>query len=355
MRIFMCAFVSLVSSIAFALPDESDFQVNADFPDMTPGGTGFVGCSIPDGRYLVWNGNEVFIQAAVGSGVFNEIASGYIGDPSFVALSFDQTYVLLGQGFGNGVTANAYPFDFSNPQDYQSGDEVVLPSHYSGAFLSSTLLALDRGDFGSPAEIVVVDISGLRSVSAPVAVLDLPEPPADARDTIITKPLGSFSSTITVDGGVVYVTDAGNGQYKSFPAADLITAFNTTSTIPWSNGTDIGTPFQYPMNGVAGVTAIGNLVISGFGAIVEVEPVSGTIVNSIDPAGTGPFYGIIYNDQIEDFIAIEFPPVFGDPLIVYTTEAGVAALPAASFLALGLGATGIVIGVLLLRRRENFA
>ncbi len=287
------------------------------------------GCGLPDGRYLLWNGNTVFIQREAGSGVFDAVASGYIGDPSFAILSFDESYVLLGQGFGNGVTANVYPFDYADPQDYQGGDEIVIQKHYWGAFLSPTLLALDRGDFGSPAEIVVIDLSiARRSLPAPVTVLS--RPVSAARDTIITKPVGSFSASIVVSGGTLYVADAGNGQYKSFSVADIVNAYNTSGTVAWSAGADIGTPFQYPMNGVSGVTTGGDLVMSGFGSIAVVNPGTGNILDTYDPAGTGPFYGMIYNDVTEDFIAIEFPPTFGDPLTFYATESEVASLPATS-------------------------
>jgi len=349
MRVSFILLLFLASSFAFALPDESDFRVVESLPPSTA----MTGCTLPDGRYLLWNGNTVFIQREAGSGIFDTVASGYIGDPSFAILSFDESYVLLGQGFGNGVTANVYPFDYDNPQDYQSGDEIVIQNHYWGAFLSPTLLALDRGDFGSPAEIVVINLStARRSLPAPVTVLN--RPVSTARDTIVTKPVGSFSASIVVDNGTLYVADAGNGQYKSFPVADIVNAYNISGTVAWSAGTDIGTPFQYPMNGVSGVTSGGDLVMSGFGSIAVVNPGSGNILDTYDPAGTGPFYGMVYNDVTEDFIAIAFPPTFGDPLTFYATEIDVASLPASSplgIVALTLVTTAFAASTLRRRMR----
>ncbi len=353
MRTIPFALALLLSSAAFALPDESDFRVAANIPQAAPGASGVVGCSLPDGRYLLWNGDVVFIQRAPGSAVFDPVASGYIGDPGFATLSFDEDYVLLGAGFGNGATANVYPFDFNAPQDYQSGDEIVVPSHFAAAFLNSTLVAFDRGDFGSPAEIIVIDISIARSVRAPLTVLRRPESPA--RDTIVTKPAGSFSASVAVNGGTLYVADSGNGQYKSFSAASIINAFNTSGTVAWSAGADIGTPFAYPLGGVSGVTAAGNLVMAGFGEIVEVNPGSGNVITTFDPAGSGPFYGMIYNDATEDFIAVEFPPSFGDPLIFHATPSGVAALPAAGAWGLALTAIAIASCALRLVRRRTIA
>jgi hypothetical protein len=349
MRFIFFAASLLLSSIAFALPDESDFRVVTSIPASAPGATGVVGCSLPDGRYLLWNGDEVFVQQTIGSGAFNAVASGYTGDPAFAVLSFDQDFVLLGAGFGNGVTANAYQFDFNAPQDYQSGSELTVPNHFAAAFLSSTLVAFDRGDFGSPAEIIVVDISGARDAHPPVTVLRLPQP--NARSTVITKPNGSFSAAVAVHSGTLYVADSGNGQYKSFPVSSIISAYNANTTVAWSSGTDIGTPFAYPLGGVSGVTGSGSLVMAGFGSIVEVDPGTGNILTTYDPAGTSPFYGMVYNDTTEDFIAIEFPPNFGDPLIFHATVDGVGPLPAAGVLALLL--TAAAIAALRIYRRRT--
>jgi hypothetical protein len=320
-----------VSTVALALPQESDFRAVDNIPQPDPFATGVVGCSLPDGRYLLWDGNTVFLQQSVGSGVFTPIATGYAGDPGFAVLSPGGDFVLLGQGFGNGATANVYPFDFDNPADFQSGDEIVVPNHFAAAFLNSSLVAFDRGDFGSPAEIIVLDLFPTMRSGAPRVVTVLRAPASSApRDTIITKPPSSFSASIAVNGTTFYVADSGNGQYKSFAVADIVNAFNTSGTVAWASGTDIGTAFQYPLGGVSGFTASGNLVIAGFGSIVEVEPGTGNVLTSFDPAGTGPFYGIVYNAVTEDFIAIEFPPTFGDPLTYYATGAGVASLPASN-------------------------
>jgi len=353
MQYAVCALAFFSSSFVSALPSESDFRIATSIPQAAPGASGVVGCSLPDGRYLLWNGDVVYIQRDPGSGVFDPVASGYTGDPGFAVLSFDQDYVLLGAGFGNGLTANAYPFDFNAPQNFQSGDEIVLPNHFAAAFLNSTLVALDRGDFGSPTEIIVIDISTARSVTVPVTVLRRPESPA--RDTIITKPTGSFSASVAVHAGTLYVADSGNGQYKSFSVASIVNAYNTSGTVAWSAGTDIGTPFAYPLGGVSGVTAAGNLVMAGFGSIVEVNPGTGNVVTTFDPAGSGPFYGMIYNDATEDFIAVEFPPSFGDPLIFHATQAGVAALPAAGTLALALSTVGIAAYAWRSTRRRRIA
>ncbi len=354
MRYFIFALSFCACSSALALPNPSDFREVSTIPGPAPASSGVVGCALPDGRYLLWNGDEVFLQQSVGAGVFTSVAQGYIGDPSFATLSFDSDFVLLGAGYGDGVNANVYPFDFNNPQDFTGGSEISTPSHFAAAFLTSSLVAFDVGSFGSPAEIIVIDLfPTMRAPQPPVTVLRRPDAPP-SRDTIITKPLGSFSASIAVYGGTLYVADSGNGQYKSFPVADVVNAFNTSGTVAWSAGTDIGAPFDYPLGGVSGVTAAGNLVIAGFGSIVEVEPVSGNILTSFDPAGSGPFYGMIYNAVTEDFIAVAFPPTFGDPLTFYATTQGVSSLPAVG--TAGLGALAAALGLLsltMLRRCDQ--
>lgn len=325
----------ILSTHAFAIPDEIDFSVIDSFPQPAGFSSGVIGAAAPDGRLIIWDGDTVFRQTTVGGGVLETLATGYIGDPGFITLNAIGDKALLGQGYGDGTNANLYVIDLTSPTDFVSGQEIVVASHFSGVFLSPTLVAFDRGDFGFPAEIIVLDIGAFASRSTPrvMSVLQMPAPPAN-RANIITKPGGSFSASLAVNGGLLYVADSGNGQYKTFAVADVINAFNTVSTLTWASGTDIGTPFQYPLGGVGGVTPGGNLVIAGFGSIVEVNPGTGAIVKSIDPAGTGPFYGMIYNPTLDDLIAIEFPASFGDPLIYHTTAAGFPALPAQS--ALGL-------------------
>jgi hypothetical protein len=104
------------------------------------------------------------------------------------------------------------------------------------------------------------------------------------------------------------------------------------------------------------VTGSGNLVMAGFGSIVEVDPGTGNIVTTFDPAGTGPFYGMVYNDATEDFIAIEFPPTFGDPLVYHATFAGVASLPASNQWSLTLlGIATLMTALCLAFSRKSIA
>ncbi len=312
-----------LAGTAFSLPDEALFLPLEGFPQPAPGSFSVVGSSTTAGQFLIWDGDQIFLQDEAGGDLFLSIAAGYQGDPAFLTLNPAGDTALLGQGFGDGTVANLYLLDLIDPADFVPGDEIQVPSHFSGVYLSDNLIALDRGDFGFPAEIIVLDLSTISRNSAfSTTVLEIPEPPSE-RVTIVTKPPDSFSASLAIDNGLLYVADSGNGQYKTFLVADIITAFNTSTTVAWTSGTDVGSPLQYPLGGVAGFSATGNLVIAGFGSIVEVVPFSGTVADSIDPAGTSPFYGIIYNNLTTEFIPVEFPAVAGDPLIFYATINGI--------------------------------
>ena len=136
--------------------------------------------------------------------------------------------------------------------------------------------------FGQPAEIVVLDLTTARS-KAPTTVLFRPQ--SAEKQQVVEKPVGSFSASIALDSntGTFYVTDAGNGLVKSFALADILNAYNTATPLDWNtDGTSIGSAFQYPLGGVSGFTASGNLVMGGFGSIVEVDPSGPTTVTTLD-------------------------------------------------------------------------
>jgi len=344
----------MIAPTSFAIPDNADFEIQPDFPQPAGGSSGVVGTNTESGRFLIWNGDEVFLQSSPPDDRLSILGSGYSGDPAFITISPSGDTALLGQGFGDGVNANVYVLDLNAPADFNPGDEIQIQNHFSGVFLNDNLVAFDRGDFGFPAEIIVLELFPARHArSATVSVMQLPPPPA-GRTQVVEKPAGSFSASLAVYNGLLYVADSGNGQYKSFAVPDVINAFNTATPLLWAMGTDIGTPFAYPTGGVSGVTASGNLVIAGFGSIVEVNPGTGVVEKSIDPAGTAPFYGLIYNQQSEEMIAVEFPLLFGDPLIFHASKGGFTSLPAQTFWTMAaLGLFTALCGALVLRRGKH--
>lgn len=69
-------------------------------------------------------------------------------------------------------------------------------------------------------------------------------------------------------------------------------------------------------------------------------------MKSLDPAGTGPFYTIIYNSVTEDLIAIQSD--YPNPDIIHTTQEELASVPVNP---LWIGLVMIVVPIAYLRRR----
>lgn len=341
----LCLIVGLtVSTLSYATPNSGDFRISTDFP--LTASFFWAGTALPDGRYAVWNGDTIYFQHSVGVDAWTAVASGYAGDPAFVIPIPNTTDLLLGGGYGGDV----YRFDWSAPADYSAAVSANIGAHFSAVYLTDTLLAIDRADFDVPNEIVVLDMAAVGPLTQSVdarTVLSLPA--SNTRTQVIEKPSGSYSASIAVDegSGLFYVTDAGNGLVKSFALSDVFNAYNTSTPLDWDTaGTSIGSAFQFPLGGVAGLTASGNLVMGGFGSVVEVDPGSATAVKSLDPAGTGPFYTIIYNSVTEDLIAIQSD--YPNPDIIHTTQEELASVPVNP---LWIGLVMIVVPIAYLRRR----
>jgi hypothetical protein len=313
-RILLSLIAVFVPLAAWGIPEPEDFYVREEFPAPGFGWVGFA--QRTNNLFLVYNGDTVFRQVANQRSVLEPIGSGYAGDPGFIAVNTTGNRAVLGGG-ANGLI---YFFDLDNPQDFVPGEAVDIGPHFSGAMLNDNILAIDRGDFGIPSEIVLFDLSGARAF-APFPVLTRSEP-ASGRDVVIEKPAGSFSASLAINrnGSLLYVTDAGNGEIRSFSVNALINAFNAMQTVDWESGTLLGQAFDYPLGGVYGFTTGGNAVIAGFGSIVTVNVSNGEIVSEFDPAGTMPFYTMIYNPFTEEFIAIE--AAFPNPDVIYATKGG---------------------------------
>lgn len=315
------AFAALAGPVS---PQE--FQFVRQWPDPAPGSFGVTGTNLPDGRLILWNGSDVFIQNEPGGGYFWTVASGFLGDPGFIAMAPDGYTALLGAGFSPKV----YLLDTRAPGDFLPGSEIPAPNHFSGAFLSQDLVVLDRGlDDFSASELVVLDLSAAKQSVAWRTVLTLSAPPPE-KTTVLDKPPGSFSSRVHVDTATstLYVMDANVRELRSFNVADAIAAFNSATLLDWAvDGTLIGAAGSYFSGGVAGVTPEGYLVIGGSegflqpGGIQIVDPSDGSILDTLDPAGTQGFYGVIYNSALDEIVALT-----GEGS-AFATEEAIASLP----------------------------
>lgn len=305
-RLFVCA-VFIAASAASA----QTFVPANNLPGPAPGAFTIVGTNLPDGRFVLWTGAGVFVQSQVNGGIFGLAANGYAGDPGFIALAPDGRTLLLGAGFGDGTEANGYLVDIFAPVSFVSGSELTLPNHAAGLFLSQDLVLLDRGksDF-SGSELVVVDLSAAKS-GVTVARTVLRTPPAEEKDLVVDKPAFSFSSNVILDptGTELYAMDANALELRVFDVADIISAFNTSTPLDWStDGTLFGSAGVYFSGGVEGFTSSNELVIdgsSGFlqpGGIQFVDRSTGTINQTLTPAGANEFYSVIFNSVTEEMI-----------------------------------------------------
>ena len=310
-RFVLTILIASATSAAWGFPAPEEFYLREDFPASA--GFGWAGTAQTNGLFLVWNGDQVYRQSATDPSKLELIAEGYIGDPAFMILGRTAAEAILGAG----TTGDIYFLDLVNPVDFVPGSALNIGSHFGGVLLNAGLLAVDRGDGIAPAEIEVVDISGARAARAQT-VMRLPAPP-EGRDVVVVKPGGSFSANLAINGDSLYITDAGNGQIKIFSVNAVVNAFNTMTVLDWDmDGTDFGMPFQFPLGGVEGFTGGGNVIISGFGSILSVNPSTLDIVTGLDPAGTGPFYTVIYNRALEELIAIDA----SIPSVIYATRDG---------------------------------
>lgn len=280
----------------------------AGFPTPAPGAFGVTAAPLPDGRFLLWNGDTVFFQSEPGSAVFAPVATGYAGDPGFAAVSPDGHTVLLGAGFSGDV----YLFDAATPADFSPAALIANQAHFTGTFLTSTLVLLDAGksDF-SGSELTILDISGTKA--APVTVVRKSAKYAWPKQLVVDKPPFAYSSAMTVDddAGIVYAMDGNARELRYFSVAALVQAFQSATPLDWeTDGTLVGQPGVYYSGGVSGITADGRLVIGGSegfllpGGVQLVQPVSGLVTATLDPSGNHSFYTIAFNPAAQTVLAM---------------------------------------------------
>jgi len=340
--------LAAIAPNALAVPANEDFVEIAQFPTPAPGAFGVVGTNLPDGRFLLWNGLDVIIQDEPGSGFFSRMATGYLGDPGFIALSPDGHTALLGAGWGDGTTANLYLLDTNAPVDYTAGSEIVGPSHFSAAFLSESIVILDKGTPAFGAELVAFDISAKKSAPQFVSLLAKPPLP-EGEKAILDKPAFAFSTSINFDpsGTILYVMDGNTRELRTFTTAAIQNAIDTVSTLDWvTDGTSVGLAGDYFGGGVSGFTIPeGHLVIAGSegflqpGGIQIVNVGTEAVVTTLDPAGDQPFYSAFVNSATGELIVKD--GTFGSE-VAYATSTGVPALPSLSLLGIAV-LTGLFV------------
>ena len=280
----------------------------AGFPTPAPGAYGLTAAALPDGRFLLWDGNTLLLQTSPGSTVFEPLASGYAGDPGFAAISPDGHTAILGAGF----SGDLYLFDLAVPEDFAPEAVVANQAHFAGVFLNASLVLLDAGkpDF-SGSELAVLDLSGAKAGLATVVRKSARY--MKQKQVIVDKPPFSYSTSIAVDSrtGTVYAMDGNTRELRRFGIQDMVEAFQTHTMLDWeSDGVLLGQPGTYYTGGVSGIAADGRLVIGGSegyllpGGIQLVNPLTGAITTLLDPSGHRSFYSVFFSPASQTILAM---------------------------------------------------
>jgi len=324
------------------------FEPVTNFPNPAPSAFGVTGAALPDGRLLVWNGDTVYLQFLPNADAFQPVATGYAGDPGFVAIAPNGQSAILGAGF----SGDLYLVDLVAPQDFSPAAIIANEPHYSGVFLSQDLLLLDAGKPGfTGSELRILDLSGTKGARM-VSVLAIPG--VEDKSLIVDKPPFTYSAVLGLDedAGLVYAmsTFGAPEELRAFSVADILNAFATTTPLDWTtDGILIGAASQFNDGGVAGILPSGDLIIPGNGSIEIVDPrlddpAQGVVVDTLDPSGVGGFYSVFYNPYTNVIVA-------WDGVTAYAPAGSVKAVPATG--AAGLLLLSASLCALALRRRKR--
>ena len=337
-RLTVCLFV-LVAVAGFSAAG-TEFEVLASFPKAVPGAYGVKAEGLPDGRFIVWNGDAVFVQTIPGGDAFRQIASGYAGDPGFIAVSPDGHTVLLGAGY----SGKLYELDVRAPVDYSPGSEAATVTHYYGVYLTQDLVLLDRAaDDLATTELVVVDLSSPSPV--PVRVMLKPDPDdltGDEYGVSACLAVNLSRTTVYMMGLVYDGWTLVSNQLKKIPASVLIGAYQAKTVLDW-NTNAILIPGAFNSGGPAGVSSNEELFIGGFGSVQRVNPFTATIVDIYDPAGPSEYYGVASNLYRDIVLPIVADPADSSMDVVYAPEGAFAAVPALD----GVGLAMVAVMVML--------
>lgn len=282
-------------------------------PPTGGGSFGVAGSALADGRLVMVTGNSVFVESAVGSAQFDEVArldasrTGGSTDPSFLSVSPDGSRIAIGAGFGKPVAV----FDTSalgtpgHPTELTAGGaaEYFDVGHYAGAWYDARRLAVTGGDFGEPAFVSLLDTAS--------------DPDHPVSDLVITGIAGA-SAGVAFDGaGRLYTANgyadgsgSGTGNIRVFGPAEWLAGadFETGGLLVGDvlSGSSLG--FDGEGNlfvgggdfgafdaGYLGVLHAGALadVLNGLGPIDPGDPLD---LKRLDPRGDGfGYFGGAYN------------------------------------------------------------
>jgi hypothetical protein len=272
-------------------PDAADFTQLPGFPGPAASAFGVAADVLGDGSLVVYDGENIFLETSAESDTYASPYSGFTGDPGFVATAPDGTTVLVGAGAGGAL----WLFDTTNPDD--AGDPFfALQNAFAAEFISDDTVVVDVAQFSSE--------GGVFTVVSELGILDLSLAGTGNTEGLYTKVVqkseeGSASAGLVLYEDTIYAADGLTGQVRAFPTSDLLTAWNSSTTLAWEDGAAIGT---FNSGGPQGVTGQGTLLIGGldpdtFDSSVQFVSTSGELGGDvvIPQTSEAPFYGALYN------------------------------------------------------------
>jgi len=253
-----------------------DFDPLADYPPVS---NNAVAAVLGDGRFIVYDGDKVFVEDGADAGTFIELASGYLGDPAFIAVAPDGHRCLLGAGEVDWESDPSndwvWLFDVRAPEDAPPVDGfgdvsdglALVTSNYWGTWLDDDLVLIEAAP-GWISELGILDVT----------------------DGTYRKVVNKGASSASLVRGSWVMQDqvfatigfgAGSGTTRRFAVRDLIDVFRdpaydvATSPLDWDDGAYVGVYADFSA-GPSASTDAGTLVFGGHNSeILYVNPLTG--------------------------------------------------------------------------------
>jgi len=262
------AALCIASSFAAMADPLPTFSEQTNFPTTTA--FGVVADTLGDGRFIAYDGTNIWIQDAVDANAYTDVATGYTGDPAIIAVNPDGHTCLVGAGF----TGELWLFDADAPAD-AGAPLLTSGSDFFAEWINTTQVVIDRAFFVGPgafdfeAELILLDI-GTTTV----------------RTVVSAK--GGASAMCVLDSSfqTLYMADGLTGETRTAAVADLVNAFDTSTPVAWATLPTFGT---FSTGGPGALTPERTLIYGGFGGVQFVDIASGTSDGIVDPAGTGTY------------------------------------------------------------------
>ncbi len=335
-------FIACIVSIAAAMPTAianmlpatppPGFDAFSQFPTSAFGYGVMLG-NLPDGRFVLYDGDQVKVQTGRGEDGWQHIASGYAGDATFCAVSPSGRMALLGGGYNGKI----FRLDLIAPQDYSPAADCItgLPNYWA-VFLDETRVFVEATPVWGSSEIQLADFSS--GVPVLRKVLDKP---------------GHYGAAFALSPrrDLLYATAGDTGEVRIFHVSALLDAFAADVPLTWMDGAVLGT---YNKGGVSAVSSNGTLIAGTWENSVQfIDSTTGEIAGLLDPDPVGynsyvPFYNHVTNTV---YIVSTVWEGFAPTVSAYGSQKEYEPIPAVGALGLLILASGIAgISIRRLRR-----